>query len=128
MTLGKPACHSHGEIEQSLNQNDFRTRPHFLPAIETAFASRKKLVWRRFADAAPVEIAVQRKYDAMGKSIEAFRRDHTGLLKISERVPKTHQPGAQASARSITDSQRLDQFRPMQPALIEVNHGFRMPV
>ena len=80
--VGKARLPQHGEIEQSLDQNDFRTRPHFLPATETAFASRQKLVWSRFADASPIEIAVQRKYDAMRKGVEAFWRNHAGLLKV----------------------------------------------
>src|SRR5206468_12394515 len=82
----------------------------------------------RITDAAPIEIPLQRKHDAMGKSIETFRRDDAGLLEISERVTQTHQPGAQASAGRITDAQLLDQLRPMQPALLEVSQRFWMPV
>src|SRR5664279_377243 len=109
--VGKARLPQHSQIEQSLDQNDLRTRPYFLPAVEPSFASGQKLVWRGLTDAAPIEIAVQRKHDAMGKSIEAFQRDYAGLLKVWERVTQTHQPGAQTSTGRIADAQLLDQLR-----------------
>ena len=80
------------------------------------------------ADAAPIEIAVERKHDAMGESIEAFWRDHAGLLQVWERVTQTHQPGAQTSTGRIADAQLLDQLRLAYAALIEVGNRFRMPM
>src|SRR5947208_1429515 len=78
------------------------------------------------ADGASVKAALKWKHNAVSKRIQAIQGDHAGLLQIAERIPQTHQPGAQASTRCVTDAHLLNYLRLLYAALRQIGHRFRM--
>jgi len=44
-------------------------------------------MWIGMAEAAPVEVGLEREDEAMGHGIQAFPCDHAGLLQITQRIP-----------------------------------------
>jgi hypothetical protein len=65
-----------GVVEQTLDKNHLRTMPDLLPQIQATLGARQEAVRRRRCrDAAAVEIAFQRKHDAMDECVVASRSD-----------------------------------------------------
>src|SRR5262245_1906983 len=100
----KTGLPQYGIIEQTLDENYFRIAPDLLPAIQAALSTRQKPVRQcRSREAAPIEIAFQRKDDAMGEGVVASRSHQTGLTQSHPRVAQLHQPTSQTTARGVTD-------------------------
>ena len=80
------------------------------------------------ADAAPIEVAVERKDDAMGIASKPSRVTTPACCKSRSEYPILIKPGAQAAAGRIADAHVLDQLRLAYAALMQVDNRFRMPV
>lgn len=108
----KAGLPQHGVIEQALDENQFRAPPDLLPRIQSALGAWQKTVGRRRGrKAAPLQIAFQRKYDAMPVGVVARASDQTGLPQNRRRVAQLCQPASQATARRVADPHVLNQFR-----------------
>jgi len=79
MKTGLPDC---GVVEQTLDENHFRTASNLFPCIQAAPGARQKPVRRRRAgDAAAIEITFQREDDTMRVSVVAGGGNQTGLAQ-----------------------------------------------
>src|SRR5688572_24045848 len=115
-----------GPIEQALHQHDLMALTHLLPAVESALAAAQKPMRMSAADTASVKTGIEWKDDAAGKHIQALPCYDAGLLQIAEWIAQTHQPGAQASARCITDAHLFDYLRLLDAALCQIGRCFRV--
>src|SRR6266699_6472177 len=121
--VAKTGLPQHGVVEQALDENHFWISPDLLPGVQATLGTRQKTVrWRRSREAAAIEIAFQRKHQAMPVGVVAQRSDQTGLTQSLERVAQLHQPTSQATAGCVADLHVLDQFWRMDAALAEIGN------
>jgi len=84
MKTGLP---QNGVVEQPLHQNHFRVSPGFLPRIQAAFGAGQETMRRsRSRETAAIEIAFQRKDDAMHIGVITEGSSQTGLPQSRERI------------------------------------------
>ena len=108
-----------GVVEQALDENHFRMSPDLVPCVQATFGARQKTMRRRCSrEAAAIEIAFQRKDDAMDVGVVAGAGDQAGLAQSLERVAQLRQPTPQAATGRVADPHVLDQFRRADSALI----------
>ena len=82
----KTGLPQHGIVEQPLDENHFRVVPDLLPAIQATFGARQETgEVAPKPKAAAIEIAFQRKDDAVDVCIVASGSHQTGLTQIAER-------------------------------------------
>src|ERR1700680_3017721 len=94
----KAGLPQHGVVEQTLDENHFRTMPDLLPAIQATLGAWQKSVRRRRSrEAAAVEIAFQGKDDPMGVGVVANSSNQTGFKKSRERGDQMCQQTSQTN-------------------------------
>jgi hypothetical protein len=79
-------------------------------------------------DTAAIEIAFQRKHNAMFVSVITGGSDQTGLMQSVERVAQLRQPTSQATAGRVADPHVLDQFRRADSALEQIGNRLGVAV
>jgi hypothetical protein len=82
----------------------------------------------RSRDTAAIQIAFQRKDDAMHVGVIAEGVNQASLTQDRQRVAGLHQPGSQAAARCVADAHVLDQFRRADSALLQIGHRLNVAV
>jgi hypothetical protein len=78
--------------------------------------------------AAAIEIALQRKGDAIHVCVVADGSDQTGLTQGVERVAQSHQPTSQATAGCVADPHVLDHLRRANSTLVQIGNRLAMAV
>lgn len=129
--VGKASLPQYGIVEQTLDQDDRGEMPHSVPAVQAAFRSWQEAMRKGGADAASVEVddvlaLIQRKDDALIKSIGALRVDEAESAQQIERMTLRGEMSAQYSAGRITDAEFLDQRGIMQPAAMKIVERLRV--
>src|SRR5260370_13208003 len=124
----KTGLPQYGIVEQALDKNHLRISPDLLPGVQATLGTRQETVrWRRSRDAAAIEIAFQRKHQAMPVGVVAHGRDQTGLMQSLQRVAQLHQPTPQATAGRVADPHVLDQFRRTDSPLVQLGTRLAVP-
>jgi hypothetical protein len=78
----KAGLQQDGVVERTLDQNHLRTLPDLLPRVQATLGARQETVrWRCGRQAAAIEIAFQRKHDAMRVGVVARGGYQTGLTQ-----------------------------------------------
>ena len=125
----KTGLPQHGVVEQPLDENHFRILADLLPAVQAALGARQEAVRRRRSrEAAAIEIAFQRKDDAVGVGVVADGSHQTGLTQSRQRVTQLRQPTSQATAGRVTDPHVLDHFRRADSALVQIGNRLAVAV
>ena len=125
----KTGLPQHGVVEQTLDENHFRISPDLLPCIQAALGARQEAMRRRRSrEAAAIEVAFQRKDDAMHVGVVAGGSHQAGLTQSLERVAQLRQPTSQATAGRVADPHVLDQFRRADSALVQIGNRLAVAV
>ena len=95
-------------IEHAFHQYDLAALTNPFPVIQPTLAAGQESMWGGVADAASVEVGIERKDDAMSKGIEAFERARRLAANRGARSPcSSTKPVDNGRARSRCAFARL---------------------